>query len=196
MKKLILAAFIIVSTGAVAQTSYGIKGGLNYGATGDYENFSQVAGDATTIEGKSKTGYHLGGFARFGILGFFLQPELTYTRLNTEYDSMEYKLDKLDAPVLLGVNIFGPLNIKAGPSFQYILKNELDNSNLKVSDVENNITMGYQLGAGVNLGRLGLDVRYEGAFTENTAFSETASENFSIDSRPSQWIFSLAYSFN
>lgn len=195
MKKLILAAFIIVSTGAMAQTSYGIKGGLNYGATGDYETFSDVAGDATTIEGKSKTGYHLGGFARFGFLGIFIQPELMYTRLNTEYGSMDYKLDKIDAPVLLGVNILGPLNIKAGPSFQYILKNELENSRIEVSDVDNSITLGYQLGAGVSLGRLGFDVRYEGAFTDNTAFTGTANENFTIDSRPSQWIFSLAYSF-
>lgn len=195
MKKMILAAFIIISTGAMAQTSYGIKGGLNYGATGDYESFSDVAGDATTIEGKSKTGYHLGGFARFGFLGIFIQPELMYTRLNTEYGSLDYKLDKIDAPVLLGVNILGPLNIKAGPSFQYILKNELENSSIAVSDVDNSITLGYQLGAGVSIGRLGFDVRYEGAFTENTAFTGTANENFTIDSRPSQWIFSLAYSF-
>lgn len=196
MKKLFLLALFIAGSTAMAQTSYGIKGGLNYGATGDYTSISEGFEDATTMEGKSKTGYHLGGFARFGFLGIFIQPELMYTRLNTEYDQFEYKLDKIDAPLLVGINILGPLNIKAGPSFQYILSNELEGSSVKISDVENNISVGYQLGAGVNLGRLGFDVRYEGAFKENTAFNETASENFSIDSRPSQWIFSLAYSFN
>jgi len=196
MKKLIVLALLFIGGTAVAQSSYGIKGGLNYGAAGDYKNISEGYADATTIEGKNKTGYHLGGFAKFEFLGIFLQPELVYTRLNTDYDTFEYKIDKIDAPLLVGLNVLGPLNIKAGPSFQYILNNELDNSTLKISEVENKITLGYQLGAGVNLGRLGLDVRYEGAFKENTAFNETASENFSIDSRPSQWIFSLAYSFN
>jgi hypothetical protein len=196
MKKLIVLALIFIGGTAVAQSSYGIKGGLNYGAAGDYKTISEGFDDATTIKGKNKTGYHLGGFAKFEFLGIFLQPELVYTRLNTEYDTFEYKIDKIDAPLLVGLNVLGPLNIKAGPSFQYILNNELDNSTLQISEVEDKITLGYQLGAGVNLGRLGFDVRYEGAFKENTAFSETASENFSIDSRPSQWIFSLAYSFN
>jgi hypothetical protein len=196
MKKLIVLALIFIGGTAVAQSSYGIKGGLNYGAAGDYKTISEGFDDATTIKGKNKTGYHLGGFAKFEFLGIFLQPELVYTRLNTEYDTFEYKIDKIDAPLLVGLNVFGPLNIKAGPSFQYILNNELDNSTVQISEVEDKITLGYQLGAGINLGRLGFDVRYEGAFKENTAFSETASENFSIDSRPSQWIFSLAYSFN
>jgi len=196
MKKLIVLALIFIGGTAVAQNSYGIKGGLNYGAAGDYKNISEGFEDATTIEGKNKTGYHLGGFAKFEFLGIFLQPELMYTRLNTDYDTFEYKIDKIDAPLLVGLNVLGPLNIKAGPSFQYILNNELDNSTLQISEVQDKITLGYQLGAGVNLSKLGFDVRYEGAFKENTAFSETASENFSIDSRPSQWIFSLAYNFN
>ncbi len=196
MRKILVIAILFISGSAVAQVSYGIKGGLNFGATGDYETVSSGMEDATTIDGKSKTGYHLGGFANFGFLGIFLQPEIVYTRLNTEYDQMEYKLDKIDAPVLLGINILGPLNIKAGPSFQYVLKNDLEGCQFEVADVEEKITLGYQLGAGIGLGKLNFDVRYEGAFRENTAFSDTASQNFAIDSRPSQWIFSFAYDFN
>jgi hypothetical protein len=195
MKKLIVLALIFIGGTAVAQNSYGIKGGLNYGATGDYKNISEGFDDATQ-KGKEKSGYHLGGFAKFEFLGIFIQPELVYTRLNTDYDTFEYKIDKIDAPLLVGLNVLGPLNIKAGPTFQYILNNELNNSTLMISEVEDKITLGYQLGAGITIGRLGFDVRYEGAFKENTAFVETASENFSLDSRPSQWIFSLAYSFN
>lgn len=182
----------------MAQATYGVKGGLNYGATGDYENYSQVIGDASTVvDGKEKTGYHLGGFAKFEFLGLFIQPEVVYTRLNTEYSEFDYRVDKIDAPLLLGVNILGPLNIKAGPSFQYILKNELENTNLKISDVEDEITMGYQVGLGLELGSLGFDARYEGALKENNAFGEAAADrNFKIDSRPSQWILSVSYSFN
>ncbi|PKD17803.1 hypothetical protein APR41_18550 [Salegentibacter salinarum] len=197
MKKLMfIAVFLFSSIGLMAQEAdFGIKGGFNYGATGDLkmENASNDLGNI--IEGKEKSGYHIGLFSRFEIVGIFLQPELMYTRLNTEYETFNYKIDKIDAPILLGVNVFGPLNIKAGPSFQYILNNELEDTQLKIGDVEKDITVGYQLGAGLNLGRLGFDVRYEGAFTDNTAFSEEASDNFSIDSRPSQWILSLSYAF-
>lgn len=199
MKKLMfIALFVCSSAGLMAQEAdFGIKGGFNYGATGDLkmENASNDLGDI--IEGKEKSGYHIGVFSRFEIVGIFLQPELMFTRLNTEYETFNYKIDKIDAPILLGVNVLGPLNIKAGPSFQYIINNELEDTSLKIGDVEKDITVGYQVGAGLNLGRLGFDVRYEGAFTENTAFgaTETAQENFSIDSRPSQWILSLSYAF-
>jgi len=198
MKKLIVLTFILIGGTAMAQATYGLKGGLNYGATGDYENYSQVIGDASTVlEGKEKTGYHLGAFAKLEFLGIFLQPEVVYTRLTTDYGDFDYNIDKIDAPLLVGINVIGPLNIKAGPSFQYIMKNELENTNLSVSNVENEITVGYQLGVGINLGNLGLDARYEGAFQENNAFGDAAVDrNFKIDSRPSQWILSLSYTLN
>lgn len=200
MKKLMLIALLLTGTSLMAQSAkFGIKGGLNYGATGDYQNVNEAAGDFTDSfeEGENKTGYHLGLFSQFEVLGIFLRPELMYTQLNTEYKTFDYRMNKIDAPVLVGVNILGPLNIKAGPSFQYILNNEIENSDtgISVGDVEDDITVGYQLGAGLNFGRLGFDLRYESAFNENTAFVETASERFSLDSRPTQWILSVSLDF-
>ncbi len=197
MKKLMLLAFILAGLNMTAQdATFGLKGGFNYGATGEYENFGQIAGDASSIaNGKEKAGYHAGLFAQFEVMGIFLRPELVYTKLNTEYKDFDYAVSKLDAPVLVGLNVLGPLNIKAGPSFQYILKNELENTNFEIGDVENEISVGYQLGLGLAIGRLEFDARYEGAFNENNAFGEYAADNnFRIDSRPSQWILSVAYS--
>lgn len=198
MKKLLLLTLLFSGIGMYAQNAeFGIKGGLNYGATGEYETFSDMSGDfMDSFDGERKTGFHAGLFAQFEVLGIFIRPELMYTELNTDYETFEYKLSKIDAPVLLGVNFLGPLNIKAGPSFQYVLENEIEKTNFSIGEVENDITVGYQLGLGADLGKLGLDVRYEGAFNENTAFglNETAQENFKIDSRPSQWILSLSYS--
>ena len=198
MKKLMLVAFVFAGLSLSAQNaSFGLKGGLNFGATGEYESVGDASGDFTSSfeDGENKTGFHAGLFAQFEVLGIFIQPELMYTELNTEYSAFDYKLSKIDAPVLVGLNILGPLNIKAGPSFQYILDNKVDGSGFEIEDVDKDITVGYQLGAGIGLGRLGFDLRYEGAFTENTAFglNETASENFTIDSRPSQWILSVSY---
>ncbi len=194
MKKLLIVMLCLISTGLWAQTSeFGIKGGLNYGSTGDIDGFSEAVDDFPDIkDGEAKAGYHFGVFAKFGISGLFLQPELVYTKLTTDYGAFDYNMDKIDLPILLGIKVFGPINIKVGPSFQYITKNELEDTSLSIGDVDKDITVGYQVGAGLNLGKLGLDVRYEGAFTDNTAFNEEASNNFSIDSRPSQWIFSLS----
>lgn len=196
MKKLILAVLFLTAVNLNAQNAdFGIKAGLNYGSTGDFESFSQVVGDASTkINSDNRVGYHAGFFAQFQVLGIFIQPELLYTHINTEYNDFDYKLNKIDAPVLVGLNILGPLNIKAGPSFQYIFNNDLENTDLKIGDVEKEISVGYQLGAGLELGRLGFDIRYEGAFNENDAFGEAATDNnFKIDSRISQWILSLSY---
>ncbi|TBW25680.1 outer membrane beta-barrel protein [Gramella sp. KN1008] len=199
MKKLMLLAFLFSGASVLAQSAeFGIKGGLNYGATGEYESFNDVSGDFTSSfeDGENKTGFHAGLFAQFEIVGIFLQPELMYTELNTEYSDFDYKLSKIDAPVLLGLNVLGPLNIKAGPSFQYILKNEIEEAGFEIEDVERDITVGYQLGAGIDLGRLGFDLRHEGSFQDNFAQGgEVATDSgFKIDSRPSQWILSLSYS--
>lgn len=198
MKKLIMLASLIIGFGMNAQNaSFGIKGGLNYGATGEYESLSQVSGDFSSSfeDGENKTGFHAGIFAQFEILGIFIQPELMYTELNTEYSTFDYKLSKIDAPVLVGIKVLGPLSIKAGPSFQYILKNELENTQLSIGEVEKDITVGYQLGLGVDLGRLGFDVRHEGSFQDNFAKGgDLASDSgYTIDSRPSQWILSVSY---
>ncbi|MFV8226663.1 PorT family protein [Christiangramia aquimixticola] len=198
MKKLMLLAFVFTAFGMNAQTAaFGIKGGLNYGATGEYESFAMASEDfqSSFEDGENKTGFHAGLFAQFQILGFSIRPELMYTQLNTEYSNFDYKVTKLDAPVLLGVNVLGPLNIKVGPAFQYVLKNELENSQLSIGQVDKEITVGYQAGAGVQFGRIGIDLRYEGAFDENTARGGdmAADSGFTVDSRPSQWIVSLAY---
>ena len=54
--------------------------------------------------------------------------------------------------------------------------------------------MGFQIGLGVNFGKLGADVRYERGFSENESklIGDEVS-SISIDARPSQIIFSLSY---
>ncbi|MEE2772417.1 MAG: outer membrane beta-barrel protein [Bacteroidota bacterium] len=196
MKKFLIAAIFMTGSFVFAQNaSFGITGGFNYGATGDYENFSMFTEDASQIvKGKEKAGFHAGLYGQFELAGIFIRPELLYTELNTDYKDFDYALKKIDAPVLVGVNVIGPLNIKAGPSFQYILKNELQNTSFEIGEVDKQVTVGYQLGVGLQFGRLGFDARYEGAFSENDAFGEMANDNnFRIDSRPSQFILSLAY---
>lgn len=202
MKHFIVAVMLLSGIIAYGQgSSFGIKGGLNYGATGDLTTFS-ILGDGK-IDSENKAGYHLGVFGKIEFAGIFLQPELLYTKLNSRFENNDldarYDISKIDVPILLGVNIIGPLNIKAGPSLQYILDDEFEanSDSFDLEDPENSITVGYQLGVGLELGQLGIDLRYEGAFQENEVVSSTQVQDagFKIDTRPKQWIVSLSYRF-
>ncbi|MFC4632963.1 outer membrane beta-barrel protein [Dokdonia ponticola] len=199
MKKLMILILLVSSVSVFGQSAqFGIKGGLNFGSTGEFSDLTDNA--STTIDGDNKVGFHVGVYSKFKFLGIFVQPEILYTRLNTEYSeggaTADYNFSKIDIPLLVGIDVVGPLNLKAGPSFQLALNNDLEGAGIDIGiqDPENSFTIGYQIGAGLQLGRLGVDLRYEGAFSENNAFSE-ANEDFGfvVDSRPSQWILSLSY---
>lgn len=207
MKNAFVVFLLLSSSLIVAQApGFGIKGGLNYGSVGDLEFTSEFAQD--TFSKENKTGYHAGLFYKMNLVGgVFIQPELLYTKLNTEYtnndvtidaDPLNYEFSKIDIPLLIGIDILGPLNVKAGPSFQYILDTGFEDIDIDFEDPEKSFTVGYQLGVGATLGQLGFDVRYEGAFQDNTIVSSADVEEagFRVDSRPSQWILSLSYSFD
>lgn len=200
MKKIILGFVLLASMTTFGQSiKFGLKGGLNFGSTGDLTTVINIT-DNQIINGDDQVGFHIGAFTKLKFAGVFVQPELVYTRLNTEFESSgskaDYNFSKLDIPVLLGFELIGPLNVKLGPAFQVVLNNELDGiTGIDVQDPENTFTIGYQVGAGVALGKLGIDLRYEGSFQDNDALSDNiqSGTGFIVDSRPSQFILSLSY---
>jgi len=198
-KTFLVVAFALIGSAAMAQSGsgFGVKAGLSYNKNGDL--ISSVGdGGQDIVEGASgKAGYHFGFWGKLDFPKIYLRPELVYSKTKSSYDidgdSQDYDVSKLDMPVLLGYKLIGPLHIFAGPAFQYTLKNDLEG--LTVEDVENDFTVGLNAGVGVNLGRLGLDVRYERGFSENEA--EIIGDNITdvsgrVDSRPSQIIFALS----
>lgn len=192
MKKACILFMLISAPAIFAQGSFGVKAGLNYGDNGKIE-FS----DATNVveDTESRVGYHLGVYYKAGLGGFYLKPELLYTETKSIYDyndeNAKYSVQKLDLPVLLGIGVIGPLDVFAGPSFQYILDNELEG--VTIGDVENEFTVGVQFGVGVELGGVALDVRYERGLSENSAELLDVDDNEGrIDTRPNQFIVSLA----
>ena len=61
-----------------------------------------------------------------------------------------------------------------------------------------NFSLGFQLGGGVELGRLGVDVRWERGFseTESVFLDTTTNNNFNFDKRVNQVIFGISYKLN
>jgi hypothetical protein len=173
MKKYLtsLALLMLMCIGAKAQFTIGVKGGVNFSKI-NTDNFSQ-----STV-----TGYDAGLFARIG-KGFYLQPEMYLSSKGGQFNydqngsntggSAKVRFTTLDVPVLIGesfgVSSFN-FRIMAGPIYSYVLSRDAtfsDNLGAAYRDLGdfNNSTLGYQAGAGIDLGNVSIDARYEGGLT-------------------------------
>jgi len=204
MKKIIFGCFLLflVAKQSKAQLQFGVKAGINYNS----DSFESVSDDVLN-GAKTKTGIHTGVWlrAKLPVIGFYIRPELMYTELNNSvnYDSdfavsrnTNFKFRKIDVPVLIGKKFLGIGNVFAGPSFQYILSSDFELNDLKEVSTEN-FSLGIQLGGGVELGRLGFDIRWERGLskTETVFVDNTINDtNFNFDKRVSQIIFGISYS--
>lgn len=205
MKKAIILAMLSLTALSFAQDkkiNLGIKAGLNYGDNGEIE-FSDVTNAGENIgteDADDRVGYHIGVYIRANITdNIYLKPELLYTQNNSSYNTpfgkTSYEVKKIDAPILAGISIFGPLHVFAGPSLQYIIDTDLEDVALK--DVENEFTVGLQFGAGIKLGRLNADIRYERGLSKNQAegIEENTGASVRVDSRPNQLLLSIGLDF-
>lgn len=187
---LIILAIVVLSIASYAQTATGIgfKGGLNYNGNGDY--FESTSTNAQHPD--RNIGYHLGLFGKIGNKVYF-RPELVYTATKSDYNDDSFKMQKLDAPLLVGIKVLGPVSVFGGPSLQYILDTEFDG--IAVDDVENEFTVGLNFGIGLNINKFGIDLRYERGFSDNEATfvnENIVSTGSRIDTRPDQLILSLS----
>jgi hypothetical protein len=102
-------------------------------------------------------------------------------------------MQKLDAPLMVGVKVLGPISVFGGPSLQYILDSEFDG--IAINDVKNDFSVGLNFGIGLNFKKLGIDLRYERGFSDNEAtFINNNISTFEnrLDTRPDQLILSLS----
>ena len=181
---------------------FGVKGGLNYNFGGDLsEIISEVGNNAENLisGADGKAGFHVGIWTKVDVLGLYIRPELIYTQLNNSYNNSsfnvntDFKTNKIDIPILIGAKIAGPLHIFGGPSFQYITNSSFS-QDIFINVEKQDFTAGLQLGLGLELGKLGLDVRWEKGF-DNDVDGELATTRIKVDNRPNQIIFGLSYRF-
>ena len=172
---------------AQSDSSYGIKAGLNYNANGDY--FESIS--ATAQNPDRNIGFHIGIFGKLGNTLYF-RPELVYTNTKSDYNNSAFKMQKIDAPLLVGIKVIGPISVFAGPSFQYILDSEFDG--ISIDNLENDITVGLNFGAAINFKKFAVDIRYERGFSNNEAqfLNNNNIDTSRLDTRPSQLILSLS----
>ncbi|MDP6922171.1 MAG: hypothetical protein QGH06_04270, partial [Lutibacter sp.] len=149
-------------------------------------------------KGDGKSGFTVGFYGKLDLGILYVRPEVLYTKTTSEYSlntkRVDYRLSKIDLPLLIGFKAIGPVDVFVGPAFQYIIKNDIKGVNL--GDVSDRTTLGINLGASASLGKLSLDVRYERGLKANEAsfIDSQTNHQFTLDSRPSQLIFSVSYS--
>jgi hypothetical protein len=153
---------------------FGVKGGLN---------FSNLdVQDATNA--RWLIGFNLGLFTKQPITNFIaIQPELYYTTKgsNVTYNNLfvdgtaRFNFNYLEFPLLLVLNPSDNFNIHVGPYVSYLLNGIVTNaSSINLFNFENNINVddynrldvGIVVGAGIDLGALGIGVRYNFGFTK------------------------------
>jgi hypothetical protein len=175
MKKTIsftpLIAFSMMAISANAQKNpfhIGLKGGAN---------FSKLPISSSGISSKYATGFSAGAFTRIDISKVYVQGELLFTKKSSKYESNLFGGDKkvswstIDVPVLVGYKLLNAdlLNVRifGGGVYSYTINDkaslfkQVDNS-FKKFDKSN---IGYQVGAGIDVGKLTFDLRYEGGLS-------------------------------
>lgn len=138
----------------------GLKVGMNYNTSGKYFK------DAESVwkDPMGGMGYHAGLFYKMSSYDIYFRPELVFTETRFQTGQLEAAAQRIDAPILVGLKLFQVVNVFAGPSFHYTLK---DNYLPEMMDEANNkLRMGYQFGMGVSIGPVGLDLRYEREFND------------------------------
>ncbi len=189
---IITVLLCILSVNAQTGKGFGIKAGLNYGGHGDY--FESVSNSYQNPE--ANIGYHIGVFGKLGNK-FYFRPELVYTKTKSDYVNKTFETSKLDIPLLVGVKVLGPISVFGGPSLQYILSDDFENNvlnSINLNDIENDFSIGLNFGFGINIGKVGLDLRYERGFSQNEAtfIENNISTSDRLDTRPEQLILSLS----
>lgn len=156
----VLFLMVIPVFGQNKGPGFGLKGGLNYTTSGKYFK------DAETIwkNPGASSGYHVGAFYKIGNYDLFLRPEIVYSNTKFETGLGTVKLQRLDAPVLVGMNFFKFISLVGGPSFHYSLQDNY--AEIFENSPDKRLFLGYQFGLGFNVGPVGLDLRYERVFND------------------------------
>ena len=196
MKKLALIVLVTLSSLSLhaQKAGFGIKGGLSSTQV-NFEGEQLVPSDA-------QMGYHLGVFARFGGVGFFVQPEVLFTQTSGKFKlelppvsnisptQYEAKFNRLDVPVMAGFRMLKIIRVMAGPIASFNIDSSLKEADTTVKNIDfKNATFGYQAGVGVDLGNLSIEGKYEGGlskFTENVG-------SYTADNRLNQWVLSVGF---
>jgi hypothetical protein len=183
-------------------SKFGVKGGVNFSNL-----YTEDVDDNNML-----TGFNVGFFAKLPIANnIALQPEISYTGKGAELvynnafvsGTAQFKLDYIEVPLLLVVNVTKNFNIHAGPYAAYMVSAKTTNKsdsgsynfedNIDTDDF-NKFDAGLAGGVGIDLEPVSFGVRYNYGLTK--IGKEDSSTSFSSpDAKNSVLSFYAAFAF-
>ena len=107
--------------------------------------------------------YHMGAFARFNLLVFYVQPEIISTstgiQLSDRNQTSTFRLTKLNMPAMVGCSFFRIVRVQIGPVFGLLLTTKKERDN--VEKCYRTPSIGWQAGFGIDIWRVFIDLKYE-----------------------------------
>lgn len=202
---LLLLISILSSISSYGQIRFGIRGGMNSSKLKSKDVFV-TSNYRITYSNNASLGYHVGLVCQIQLFNFFFQPELLYSVARndiniynlsspSETEVITQKLNRIDIPVLLGMKM-NVLKFEAGPVVTFLISDVSDLKKITSYDMQlNRATIGLQVGAGLDVGRLSLDLKYEGNLSKVGDGISVGETKVPFDSRMRQFIVSVGLFF-
>lgn len=170
-----------LSTYAQSPVHFGIKASAN---------FTEMHTNIKDYSSKSAMGYGIGAVVRVDMGKLYLQPELLFVEKNAKFKSatseeVNTAMKHIEFPLVLGLKIIdaGIVNVRifGGGVYNYMIQDNF--STAAVGDAFkdfNKSNLGYRFGAGVDLGKLTVDLSYDGGFKDISKNYETKPKTFMV----------------
>lgn len=170
---------------AYAQSPFhvGIKAGAN---------FTEMHTRLADYSSKSALGYGIGAVARLDMGQLYLQSELLFVEKNVKFQSDKHSdvdsaMKHIEVPLVLGVKIIdtGVFKVRAfaGGVYSYMVEGKFSTSEVGDAFKDFNLNksnLGYKVGAGVDLGKLTVDLSYDAGFKNVSKNYETKARTFMV----------------
>jgi len=211
MRRLLLSAVLILTMAPLfGQIEFGLKAGVSSLDLSDSE-LSVTSADATQLKlaiAEANYGFHFGVYSRVKLLNIYIEPALLFNSSHINYTLQEgifdesivtstktEKFNKLDIPVMVGIKT-GFLRLQAGPVAHLHIS-----SLSELTDVDgysqqfSTATYGFQLGAGIDILKVRLDVNYEGNLSRVGEHIQIDGQSYTFGESPSRIVASIGYRF-
>ncbi len=208
-KKIIIVMACALLSASASYALSPIKMGIKAGITAQTANLSGPNLPDYNLSTNARIGGQVGAFARINLLLFHIQPELIYSMNRYDLEATPtanflprstsvVKQNSLDVPVLFGFKLL-MFRINAGPVFNIMNEGSVkmkDDITHAVNYTKSSVS--YALGLGLDLDKVGIDVRYNGQFKKSMQHIEIGDLGRNageFDSAYGNWAFTIAYSF-
>lgn len=192
MKKVIVFGVLLCLAGSIHAQKFvlGLKAGVNRGSMSTkFSGFSEEA----------NYGFVAGVYSRFGILGFFAQPEFQFNQrrgtLTGNNSEANQTLSYIDVPLLVGKKFLKITRFYAGPNLQFLMnasQSGINDPNFNKSNF-NNFAVGGILGCGVDILKVSVDLRYDFSITNLGKEITVGGNKFDYSTRAGMWQLTVGY---